>query len=146
MTESNTLADTLAITETITRMFVYCDQKRWDGLVTEVFTDEVDFDGGFGGGVSIRSAEDIAADWKAGLDSLDAVHHQSGNHLIDIHGDEATAHADSIAVHVNNSATNGKTRTFIGSYALAARRTAAGWRISKFHYLLKVIEGNADLT
>ncbi|TDP41032.1 hypothetical protein DFR75_101130 [Nocardia ignorata] len=47
---------------------------------------------------------------------------------------------------MNNSATNGKTRTFIGSYALTARRTAAGWRISKFHYLLKVIEGNADLT
>ncbi|KAF0847136.1 nuclear transport factor 2 family protein [Nocardia caishijiensis] len=105
MAESNTLADTLAITEAITRMFVYCDQKRWDDLVAEVFTDEVDFD-----------------------------------------GDEATAHADAIAVHVNNSAVNGRTRTFIGSYALAARRTDAGRRISKFHYLLKVIEGNADLT
>ncbi|MGW5456123.1 nuclear transport factor 2 family protein [Nocardia sp. NPDC003979] len=146
MAESNTLADTSAITETITRMFVYCDRKRWDDLVTEVFTDEVDFDGGFGDVVSIRSSKDIAADWKAGLDALDAVHHQAGNYLIDVDGDEATAHADSIAVHVNNSATNGKTRTFIGSYALAARRTPAGWRISKFHYLLKVIEGNADLT
>ncbi|MFC9962984.1 nuclear transport factor 2 family protein [Nocardia ignorata] len=60
MGASNTLADTSAITETITRMFVYCDRKRWDDLVTEVFTDEVDFDGGFGGGVSIRLSKGIA--------------------------------------------------------------------------------------
>ncbi|WP_330254840.1 hypothetical protein OG874_10030 [Nocardia sp. NBC_00565] len=41
---------------------------------------------------------------------------------------------------------HGKTRTFVGSYAIGVERTAAGWRVDKFHYLLKVIDGNADLT
>lgn len=146
MTEISTVADRLAIIDVITRMFVYCDQKRWDDLLAEVFTEQVDFDGGFGGPVGVRPSADIVADWRAGLHDLDAIHHQSGNHLIELRGDTAQVHADSIAVHVNNSAANGTTRTFVGSYALAVIRGASGWRVAKFHYLLKVIEGNADLT
>ncbi|MFI9503178.1 nuclear transport factor 2 family protein [Nocardia sp. NPDC052566] len=146
MTEISTVADRLAIIDVITRMFVYCDQKRWDDLLPEVFTEKVDFDGGFGGPVGVRPTVDIVGDWRTGLDRIDAIHHQSGNHLIDLRGDAADVHADSIAVHVKNDAVNGRTRTFVGSYSLGVERTPAGWRINKFHYLLKVIEGNADLT
>ena len=145
MTEIAALADRFAIIDAVTRMFVYCDQKRWDELTT-VFADEVDFDGGFGAGQSLRPAKDIVADWQAGLDPLDAIHHQSGNHLIDLDGDQARVHADSIAVHVNNAAVNGVTRTFVGSYDLAVTRVDGAWRVAKFHYLLKVVDGNADLT
>ena len=85
-------------------------------------------------------------DWRTGLDDLDGVHHQAGNYLVDLEGDHAVLHADAIAVHVKNAASHGKTRTFVGSYAIGVERTAAGWRVDKFHYLLKVIDGNADLT
>ncbi|MGW0250625.1 nuclear transport factor 2 family protein [Nocardia goodfellowii] len=146
MLETAGLADRFAIAEVFTRMFVYCDQRRWDDLVGVVFTEKVDFDGGFGGPVGERPAADIVADWREGLGALDAVHHQAGNYLIELDGDTATAHADAIAVHVRNSATNGTTRTFVGSYELGAQRTPQGWRVSKFHYLLKVVDGNADLT
>lgn len=145
MTEIAVLADKFAVIDTVTRMFVYCDRKSWDELTT-VFADEVDFDGGFGVGRSVRPAKDIVADWRSGLDPLDAVHHQSGNHLVDLDGDRARVHADSIAVHVNNAATNGITRTFVGSYDLALIRIDGAWRVWMFHYLLKVIDGNADLT
>ncbi|MFD0363068.1 hypothetical protein ACFQZZ_16615 [Nocardia sp. GCM10030253] len=47
---------------------------------------------------------------------------------------------------MKNDATHGTTRTFIGSYTLGAERTDAGWRVNRFHYHLKVIEGNAVLT
>ncbi|MFE9576849.1 nuclear transport factor 2 family protein [Nocardia sp. NPDC006044] len=146
MSEISTLTDRLAIVDVITRMFVYTDQGRWPDLVDAVFTAKVDFDGGFGGPVGERDATDIVEDWKVGLGDLDGVHHQSGNHLIDLAGDTATVHADAIAVHVKNSATNGKTRTFVGSYDIGAERTPNGWRVNKFHYHLKVIDGNADLT
>ncbi|WP_405183125.1 nuclear transport factor 2 family protein [Nocardia sp. NBC_01377] len=46
MSETSYLADRFAIIEVVTRMFVYTDQKRWDELLTEVFTANVDFDGG----------------------------------------------------------------------------------------------------
>ncbi|QBS39677.1 nuclear transport factor 2 family protein [Nocardia sp. CS682] len=146
MSEISTLADRLAIIDVITRLFVYTDQGRWDDLATVVFTPKVDFDGGFGGPVGERAAADIVEDWRVGLADLDAVHHQSGNHLIELAGDTATVHADAIAVHVKNSATNGKTRTFVGSYALGTERTPGGWRVNRFHYQLKVVDGNADLT
>ncbi|WP_405183311.1 nuclear transport factor 2 family protein [Nocardia sp. NBC_01377] len=101
---------------------------------------------GFGGDVAIRPAADIVGDWRTGLSDLDEVHHQAGNYLVDLDGDTAAVHADAIAVHVKNSAANGATRTFVGSYAIGAERTAAGWRVDRFHYHLKVIDGNADLT
>ncbi|WP_280249172.1 nuclear transport factor 2 family protein [Nocardia abscessus] len=145
MSEISTLADRLAIVDVITKMFVYTDQKRWEGLASEVFTPTVEFDGGFGGPVGERAAADIIADWRTGLADLDEVHHQSGNHLIDLDGDTARVHADAIAVHVKNAAVEGKTRTFVGSYSLGVVRTADGWRVDRFHYHLKVIDGNADL-
>ncbi|MFI7002159.1 nuclear transport factor 2 family protein [Nocardia sp. NPDC050175] len=146
MSEISTLADRLAIIDVVTRMFVYTDQRRWSDLVDAVFTPKVDFDGGFGGPVGERDAADIVEDWRVGLADLDELHHQSGNHLIELADDTANVHADAIAVHVKNSATNGKTRTFVGSYAIGAERTPNGWRVNKFHYQLKVIDGNADLT
>ncbi|WP_107657656.1 nuclear transport factor 2 family protein [Nocardia suismassiliense] len=146
MSEISTLADRLAIVDVITRLFVYTDQGRWDDLATAVFTPKVDFDGGFGGPAGERAAADIVEDWRVGLAELDEVHHQSGNHLIELAGDTATVHADAIAVHVKNSATNGKTRTFVGSYVLGTERTPDGWRVNRFHYHLKVVDGNADLT
>ncbi|MEU2036786.1 nuclear transport factor 2 family protein [Nocardia amamiensis] len=146
MSETSSLADRLAIVDVITKMFVYTDQRRWEALSAEVFTPKVDFDGGFGGPVGERAAADIIEDWRTGLADLDGLHHQSGNHLIDLHGDTATVHADAIAVHVKNAAVNGKTRTFVGSYSIGAERTAEGWRVNRFHYHLKVIDGNADLT
>ncbi|MGV9820510.1 nuclear transport factor 2 family protein [Nocardia xishanensis] len=145
MTDFSDVADRLAIIDLATRMFVYCDQKRWDDLL-EVFTPKVDFDGGFGDPAASRAAADIVADWRAGLGDLDAIHHQAGNYLIDRDGDIAAVHADSIAVHVKNDAANGKTRTFVGSYDLGVERTPSGWRVNKFHYLLKVVDGNADLS
>jgi hypothetical protein len=145
MSEISTLADRLAIVDVVTKMFVYTDQLRWADLLAEVFTAKVDFDGGFGGPVGVRPAADIVGDWQTGLSDLDGLHHQSGNYLVDLDGDHAAIHADAIAVHVKNDATQGKTRTFVGSYAVGAERTAAGWRVNRFHYHLKVIDGNADL-
>ncbi|AFU03273.1 nuclear transport factor 2 family protein [Nocardia brasiliensis] len=145
MSESATVADRAAIIDVVTRMFVFTDQGKWSELVDRVFTAKVDFDGGFGGGVAERAAVEIVEDWRVGLGELDAVHHQSGNHLVDVRGDVADVHADAIAVHVKESATQGKTRTFVGSYDIGTVRTPDGWRVSRFHYRLKVIDGNADL-
>ena len=146
MTDQRELSDRLAIADTITRLFVYTDQARWDDLAEHIFTDTVDFDSGFGDPPGPRAGREIADGWQTGLAGLDAVHHQAGNHLIELHGDRATAHADAIAVHAKNDAVHGKTRTFVGSYTLGLQRDGEAWRIDRFAYQLKVIDGNADLT
>lgn len=145
MPDPSNVSDRLDIIDTLTRLFVYTDQARWDDLVDHVLADTVYFDGGFGEPAGERTGRAIADAWRAGLNGLDAVHHQAGNHLVDLNGDRATAHSDAIAVHVKKSATNGRTRTFVGSYALSLRRGDAGWRIDRFVYQLKVVDGNVEL-
>lgn len=145
VTDLAALADRLDVSDTITKLFVYCDQARWADLRESVLAAEVFFDNGFGGPVGPRPGADIADAWATGLGALDAVHHQAGNHLVEITGDTALAHADAIAVHVKNDATGGTTRWFVGSYVLGLRRTEKGWRIDRFEYQLKTIDGNADL-
>lgn len=145
VTDLAALADRLDVSDTITKLFVYCDQARWADLRESVLAAEVFFDNGFGGPVGPRPGADIADAWATGLGALDAVHHQAGNHLVEITGDTALAHADAIAVHVKNDATGGTTRWFVGSYVLGLQRTEKGWRIDRFEYQLKTIDGNADL-
>ncbi|HZY77784.1 MAG TPA: nuclear transport factor 2 family protein [Jatrophihabitantaceae bacterium] len=140
------LADRLAISDTITRLFVYTDQGRWDELADDVFAETVEFDSGFGDPPGPRSGRDIARGWQAGLAGLDAVHHQAGNHLVEIDGDSASAHADAIAVQVKKDAANGPSRMFVGSYALGLRRTDGAWHIDRFAFHLKVLDGNVELT
>ncbi|MDQ3789293.1 MAG: nuclear transport factor 2 family protein [Actinomycetota bacterium] len=140
------LLDRAAIGEVVTKLFVYTDQARWADLVGEVFAPEVHFDGGFGEPAATVPAQTIADGWRDGLAGLDSVHHQAGNQLITLDGDRADVHADAIAVHSKESATNGRTRTFVGSYDIGVRRGDDGWRIDKFVYHLKVVDGNADLS
>jgi hypothetical protein len=144
--DATTLADRLAISDAITRLFVYTDRRDWNGLLDEVFTEQVEFDmSAFGDTPGPRSARAIVDGWNTGFQGLDAVHHQAGNHLIDLRGDRATVHADAIAMHAKNSATKGRTRTFVGSYTIGLVRTARGWRIDGFTYHLKFADGNVDL-
>lgn len=145
MTDVQALSDRIAINDVITRLFVYTDRARWDDLADTVFAETVDFDGGFGDPAGPRSGRAIAEGWRRGLGGLDAVHHQAGNILVRIDGDQAVAHADAIAVHVKNDASAGKTRTFVGSYVIGLHRHDDGWRIDRFTYCLKVLDGNAEL-
>lgn len=146
VTDLQVLADRLDVSDTITKLFVYCDQARWADLADSILAENVFFDSGFGGVPETRTGASIADGWAEGLGALDAVHHQAGNHLIEITGDTALAHADAIAVHLKNDATQGKTRWFVGSYVLGLERSPKGWRINRFEYKLKLIDGNADLT
>jgi hypothetical protein len=140
------LADRLAIAETVTKLFVYTDQRRWNDLLAHVLTAEVDFDmSAFGDTAGPRTAQAIVDGWRQGFQGLDAVHHQAGNYIVDVDGNRAKVHADAIAMHSKNAATKGKTRTFVGSYDIGLTRTGDGWRIDAFAYHLKFIDGNVDL-
>jgi hypothetical protein len=140
------LLDHHHISELVTKLFVYTDRRDWNGLLNDVFTAHVHFDMSvFGDPASLRPATAITDAWKAGFADLDAVHHQNGNHLISLNGDTASIHADAIAMHYKASATKGRTRTFVGSYTMGAIRTTAGWRVDRFAYHLKFVDGNAEL-
>lgn len=134
--------------ELANKLFIYTDYQQWDKLLSQVFTKEITFDmSSLGAGDAKKmKATEVCDMWKSGFASVDNVHHQSGNFLIDFQSaDNAEIFCYAIAIHFRKSATKGNTREFVGSYNLHAVLTDIGWRLDGFRYNLKFINGNTDL-
>ena len=139
--------DKLELQELANKLFMYTDAQDWERLQEEVFAPEVWFDMSSAGGGEAKSlaAKEICALWKKGFEGLDSIHHQAGHYLIEDIGAEAIIFGYAIALHYKASATEGKTRSFVGSYDLRAARQDKGWRLTQFKYNLKFIDGNTNL-
>ena len=134
------------IIEIINKLFIYTDYREWSKLQEEVLTGYIYFDmSSLGNEASERTAKSICESWDEGFKGLDAVNHLAGNFLITINDDQADVFAYATATHFKNSATKGKTREFVGSYDLHLVNTSVGWRIDKFRYNLKYMNGNLEL-
>lgn len=135
------------IIEVINKLFVYTDHQEWTKLQEEVFASRVEMDMVSMGAPSPEkiSSREICYRWEAGFKEFDSIHHQSGNYIVNINGEEASVFAYSIASHYKESAKKGKSREFIGSYDLHLMKNQAGWRIDKFKYTLKYSSGNLSL-
>jgi len=130
------------------KLFMFTDAQQWQKLLDEVFVEEIWFDMssiGAGEPKNIK-AKDLCEMWRQGFVGLDAVHHQAGHYIIEVNQINALIFGYAVALHYKKSALNGKTRSFVGSYDLAAILTDRGWRLSSFKYNLKFIDGNPDLT
>jgi hypothetical protein len=65
--------------------------------------------------------------------------------MVEIDGNEADVFCYGIATHYLPNKTNQNTRIFVGSYNLILQKERENWRINKFKYNLKYIDGNSDL-
>lgn len=137
--ELKRLLDREAVVETVTRLFVDTDLRNWQA-VAMLFTDAVHFDmtSLAGGEPSVLSGKQIAAGWRDGLAQVECVHHQAGNFLVDLEGDEATVFCYARAIHHTPGAEKPVT-TFVGSYDLHLVRQGARWRIDAFRYDSKAV-------
>ena len=135
------------VVEVLNRLFHYTDHRKWDGLVHEVFAEEVHMDMTSLGApeAELMKAQEICDMWRAGFEGLDAIHHQPGGYMIDLNGDKAEAKCYAIASHYQAEATKGQTREFVGSYDFKLQKNATGWRITFMKYKLKYTRGNMTL-
>lgn len=76
---------------------------------------------------------------------MKAIHHQAGNFLVDIKPHEATVFCYGVAWHYRPNKTNRNTRTFIGSYDIHLMKQDGEWKIDRFKFNLKFIDGNLEL-
>jgi 3-phenylpropionate/cinnamic acid dioxygenase small subunit len=129
-----------------TRLFVCTDNRDWS-CVRDVFAPDVLFDmtSLAGGQPEKKTPQQISDGWEQGLKPLAAIHHQAGNFQVSVRGNEADLFCYGIAFHYLPNATNQNTRTFVGSYNFHLLRGEGGWKIDKFRYNLKFIDGNKDL-
>lgn len=134
------------ITEVITLLFVRTDERDWEG-VRACLADRVLFDmtSLAGGEPTTRTPDEIVAGWEEGLRGLAAIHHQIGNLIIHNSEAEADASCYGIASHYLPNPTNANTRVFVGSYDFHLVRAEGRWRIDRFRFNLKYVEGNRDL-
>ncbi|MBL6448254.1 nuclear transport factor 2 family protein [Fulvivirga sp. 29W222] len=135
------------VVETVNRLFYYTDFQQWEKLIKEVFAEEVILDMTSLGAPAIETltGKQICEMWKEGFKELDAIHHQSGNYIIDIEGDIASVKAYAIASHYKKNATKGTTREFIGSYDFRLVKFKNNWKIDRFTFNLKYMTGNTEL-
>ncbi|MBT8190129.1 MAG: SnoaL-like domain-containing protein [Saprospiraceae bacterium] len=135
------------IVEVINRLFYYTDSQNWLALQDEVFSSEVVYDMKSMGieKIMILDPVEICNMWKKGFEGLDAIHHQSGNIIVNISDNIAETKVYAVASHYKAAATQGCTRTYTGDYNIGLKKSPIGWRINKFKYNLKFTEGNTDL-
>jgi hypothetical protein len=144
--ELRLLRETREILDTINDLFVGTDDRDWKRVV-RALSPRVEFDmkSATGAEPSTVDSQKIIAGWEEGLRPLKAVHHQTGNFRIRVEGDQADAFCYGIALHYLPNASGRNTRTFVGSYDLHLRKDGGDWRIDRFRFNLKYIDGNLEL-
>ena len=144
--ELRLLRETREILDTINDLFVGTDDRDWE-RVARALSPRVQFDmkSVTGAEPSTVDSGKIIAGWEEGLRPLKAVHHQTGNFRVRVDGDQADAFCYGIALHYLPNASGRNTRTFVGSYDLHLRKDGGDWRIDRFRFNLKHIDGNLEL-
>ena len=144
--ELQRLLDREEVVRRVTELFVYTDQRKWDKVIN-CFTPNVLFDmTSMAGGDPVHlTPQEITAAWDEGLKALQAIHHQVGNFLLTLNGDQAQVFCYGIASHYLENPSGQSTRVFVGSYDFHLIRKQQDWKISTFKFNLKYIDGNKDL-
>ncbi|MDP4197244.1 MAG: nuclear transport factor 2 family protein [Bacteroidota bacterium] len=139
------LADLIAkeeIIKVIILMVTNTDKRSWN-KVQECFAPSVTFD--MTGEAQQVSPEQITEGWEKGLKELKAIHHQMGNYLIDLNGNQADVFCYGIAYHYLPNPSDNNTRVFVGSYDIHLIKSQDKWEIDRFKFNLKFIDGNKEL-
>ena len=146
MKDSNTLIQEAEIIEIITALFIGTDERNWK-QVMQCFSDKVLFDmtSLSGGEPATLTPQQIADGWAQGLQKLKAIHHQAGNYRITLRDRDADAYCYAIAMHYLPNPTRRNVRTFVGSYEFHLVGSFTGWKIDRFKFNLKYIDGNPEL-
>ncbi len=134
------------ILDVVNRLFISTDNRDWNA-VEGCFAEQVLFDqtSMTGGEPVVQTPSQISAGWEKGLKPLRAIHHQTGNFIVTRRERDADVFCYGIAFHYLPNPTGRNTRTFVGSYDFHLARGEDGWRIDRFRFNLKFIDGNPDL-
>ena len=134
------------IIEVLNQLFISTDNRDWM-KVKECFSSKVllDMTSMTGGEPVTLTSQEIVDAWDKGLKALKAIHHQAGNYVVKVDQEEAEAFCYGIASHYLPNKTNRNTRIFVGSYNFHLTKKGESWRIDKFKFNLKYIDGNPNL-
>lgn len=126
----------------VIELFVATDRRDW-ARVRRLMADTLEVDlSSAGGPRGSIDADALVATWAAGLDGLDAVHHQVGNLRSTIHDDDAHVACHGIVFHYKADVGTRPVRTFVGTYDVGLRDSPRGWHVTTFRFRLRFLDGD----
>lgn len=134
--------DTMEVIRITNAIDVAVDRKDW-AKARSFFADELraDFTSLTGGEPTVIKADDLIAGWKTNLGPAKTSLHIRGNHLVTISGDNATVYSHGYAW--NKMEGNGNPLWEVwGNYTHELRRTAEGWKVTAFTFVMTHERGN----
>ncbi len=140
------LLENRRVKDTVYRYFVSLDDRDWESVkacfADEVFVDMTSMGGGEPGNLT---PQQIVEAFEQGLRGLETLHHQVGIYNVSLKGNEADVFCNGIATHYLPNVTGQNSRMFVGSYNLHLKKIGEDWKIDRFRFNLKYVDGNVDL-
>lgn len=135
-----------AIQKAIIDIFVGTDARDWQ-RVKGPFSDQVllDYTAMAGGEPATLSPDQIVTSWQAVLPGFDKTHHQLGNFVVSLSGDEATVFCYGTATHYLPQPDGRNVWTVVGTYDFHLIRRNSHWKADRMRFNLKYQDGNTDL-
>lgn len=136
-----------SIVRTVNNVFIFTDQRNWDGLLADVFAEQVLLDyASFGAGQpATLPASQIVANWKSFLSAFPHTHHQLGNVQVTSAGNQASVFCYGTASHYLPNPTNQNLWLVVGSYDFDLEKTGQAWKVTRMKFNFKYQDGNPDL-
>ena len=135
------------VIDVVNQLFIQTDNRNWVA-VQRCFADlvEMDMTSLTGGEPQSMTPTEITDSWEENLKNLDAIHHQTGNFVVDVHGPE-NAHVlcYGTAWHYRPTDSGQNTRIYVGAYEFDLLKENGMWRINTFWFDCKFIDGNVAL-
>jgi ketosteroid isomerase-like protein len=122
------LLDRQAIRDLVTRYACAVDRRDFDG-VAACFTPDADTDYTYFKGPIAEVLEKI----RAGVGGFAMTMHVLGNHLAEVHGDEASSETYAVCYHRRPGVADGAQLVVAMRYLDHLVRTPGGWRIKRRH-------------
>jgi hypothetical protein len=123
-------ADEWAIVQVINRYGIAMDARRWD-LFATIFTPDVELE--YPSGMAWNDREKFRVDFAEAHKDFDATQHAMLNHLVEVHGDEASAFTYVWFRLIRRGTPGGDFFEGFAWYDDALVRTDGGWRIKRRH-------------
>ena len=136
----------LEIKETILKLFIYTDEKKWDNLQKE-FAEKVllDYSSFTGNEASEVTPKQISDSWSSFLPLFNSTHHQISNFLIEQSGNRATVYCYGTATHYFPNKSGNDIWTVVGTYDFDLEKIDSDWKVKTMKFNFKYQAGNTDL-
>jgi hypothetical protein len=129
----------------VAELFVASDERNWEKVET-IFAEKVVLDySSMNGNPAVElTPNQITTAWKGILPGFESTHHQLGNFITEVHGENAKVFCYGTATHYLTD-NNGNLWTVVGSYNFDLKKIDNQWRITSMKFNFKYQDGNTSL-